>query len=267
MSQENGHVEPWNKGRRLPPEPLSVDEMTRLIKQPSRRAPTGIRNRALLVLLYRGGLRCSEALALRPKDLDVDAGTVRVLHGKGDKARLVGLDSGAMAIIQVWVDKRASLGFNGRQRLICTLKGKPVSSRYVRGLLPRLAAKAGIEKRGPRTWPAPYARERVGRRGHARASDSTAVGPQQFGHDRSLHPSTGASGGRRRDAETSVESVAATPPANIRRLGRSLLGSCPGHHRSGRGRSVKHSTTRGPNRWKPRRWKPTRAPRPTVATA
>ena len=147
MSQENGHVEPWNKGRRLPPEPLSVDEMTRLIKQPSRRAPTGIRNRALLVLLYRGGLRCSEALALRPKDLDVDAGTVRVLHGKGDKARLVGLDSGAMAIIQVWVDKRASLGFNGRQRLICTLKGKPVSSRYVRGLLPRLAAKAGIEKR------------------------------------------------------------------------------------------------------------------------
>ena len=139
--------EPWNKGRKLPPEPLSADEVKRLIKQPSNRAPTGIRNRALLVLLYRGGLRCSEALALHPKDLDVDAGTVRVLHGKGDKARLVGLDAGAMAIIQVWLDKRASLGFTGRQRLICTLKGSAVSARYVRSLLPRLAAKAGIEKR------------------------------------------------------------------------------------------------------------------------
>ena len=52
-----------------------------------------------------------------------------------------------MAVIQLWLDKRASLGFSGRQRLICTLQGKPVSSRYVRGLLPRLAAKAGIEKR------------------------------------------------------------------------------------------------------------------------
>ena len=147
MSKTNGRPAPWNKGRKLPPEPLSADEVKRLIKQPSGRAPTGIRNRALLVLLYRGGLRCSEALALRPKDLDIDAGTVRVLHGKGDKSRLVGLDAGAMAIIQVWLDKRASLGFNGRQRLICTLQGKPVSSRYVRSLLPRLAAKAGIEKR------------------------------------------------------------------------------------------------------------------------
>ena len=147
MSKENKPTEPWNKGRKLPPEPLSADEVKRLIKQPSSRAPTGIRNRALLVLLYRGGLRCSEALALRPKDLDVDAGTVRVLHGKGDKSRLVGFDSGAMAIIQLWLDKRKELGLNGRQTLICTLRGKPVSDRYVRSLLPRLGRKAGIEKR------------------------------------------------------------------------------------------------------------------------
>ena len=147
MSKENRPTEPWNKGRKLPPEPLTADEVKRLIKQPSSRAPTGIRNRALLVLLYRGGLRCSEALALRPKDLDVDAGTVRVLHGKGDKLRLVGLDAGAMAIVQLWIDKRASLGMNGRQTLICTLQGKPVSDRYVRSLLPRLGRKAGIEKR------------------------------------------------------------------------------------------------------------------------
>jgi integrase/recombinase XerD len=64
----------------------------------SKRAPTGIRNRALIAMLYRGQLRIGEALALKPKDLDRKAGTVRVLHGKGDKSRTVGLDDGAGAI-------------------------------------------------------------------------------------------------------------------------------------------------------------------------
>ena len=51
--------------------------------------PTGLRNRALLTVLYRAGLRISEALELRPKDLDLISGTVRVLCGKGGKARTV----------------------------------------------------------------------------------------------------------------------------------------------------------------------------------
>ena len=90
----------WNKGRKAPPEPLSPDEARALIKAASRRAPTGIRNRALMVVLYRGGLRIGEALALKPKDLDIDQGTVRVLRGKRKKSRLVGLDIGALEIVQ-----------------------------------------------------------------------------------------------------------------------------------------------------------------------
>ena len=73
-----------NRGKRFPAEVLTGDEVRGLIKAASGRAPTGIRNRALLGLLYRGGLRISEALALEVKDLDQNAGTVRVLHGKGD---------------------------------------------------------------------------------------------------------------------------------------------------------------------------------------
>ena len=95
---------PSNKGQRLPAEPLSEDEVRRLIRACSNRAPTGIRNRALLVVLYRGGLRLNEALQLFPKDLDRDRCTVRVLHGKGDRARLVGLDDGAWAILERWMD-------------------------------------------------------------------------------------------------------------------------------------------------------------------
>jgi len=140
------HV-PANKGRKLPPEPLNPDEVKALIRVCSMRAATGIRNRALIATLYRAGLRISEALALYPKDLDPANSTVRVLHGKGDKARVVGLDAGAWAILQNWLDRRTAAGINGHARVFCTLRDKPVKSAYVRTLLPRLARKAGIDKR------------------------------------------------------------------------------------------------------------------------
>lgn len=141
------HREPANKGRTYPAEILSPDEMNALIKASSGRAPSGVRNRALLAVLYRGGLRITEALSLYPKDIDADAGTVTVLHGKGDKRRTVGLDAGTLALVARWVDTRAERGINGRSRLFCTLAGEEIKSSYIRTLLPRLAARAGIEKR------------------------------------------------------------------------------------------------------------------------
>jgi integrase len=88
-----------NSGRTFPPEVLTADEVKGLIRASSNRALTGIRNRALITVMYRAGLRLSEALALKPKDIDPDAGTITVLHGKGDKRRVVGLDPGSMAIL------------------------------------------------------------------------------------------------------------------------------------------------------------------------
>ena len=126
---------------------LTPDEVRALIKACSSRAPIGIRNRALLVLLYRGGLRITEALRLHPKDLDRAGGTVTVLRGKGGKRRTIGLDPGAFAVVERWLDARAKRRISGRAPLICTLHGKPVESAYVRALMPRLARRAGIEKR------------------------------------------------------------------------------------------------------------------------
>ena len=113
----------------------------------STRAPTGIRNRALIALLYRGLLRIDEALNLKPKDLNRAAGTVRVLHGKGNKARTVALDDGAWAILEVWLERRKTLRMNGRHPVFCNLKGRRLLPSYCRGLFPRLAEKAGIDKR------------------------------------------------------------------------------------------------------------------------
>jgi len=115
-----------------------------LIRACSNRAPTGIRNRALITVLYRGGLRLSEALALHPKDVNPGLGTVRVLHGKGDRRRTVGLDPGAMAMVERWMEQRRDLGVGRRAPLFCTLSGEVLQPSYVRTLLPRLAERAGL---------------------------------------------------------------------------------------------------------------------------
>ena len=138
---------PANKGLTLPPEVLTSDEVRSLIQACSNRAPTGIRNRALITVLYRGGLRLGEALALKAKDIDLDRGTVTILHGKGDRRRTVGLDPGAVAIVQRWLERRRDRGLPANGPVFCTLDGRPIKGSYVRTLLPRLAAKAGIEKR------------------------------------------------------------------------------------------------------------------------
>ncbi len=136
-----------NRGRKFPPEPLTEAEALALLRACSRRSATGLRNAALLVLLWRTGLRLAEALALKPSDVDHAAGTVRVLHGKGDKARVVALGALALAVVARWADRRAALGLNGHAPLLCTLRGRALSQGYVRGLLPRLARRAGVAKR------------------------------------------------------------------------------------------------------------------------
>jgi site-specific recombinase XerD len=135
------------QSRKRPIEILTRAEVWALIKVCSSRYPTGIRNRALIAVLYRAGLRLAEALDLRPKDLDREQGTIRVLHGKGDKARTVGMDPEAFALVERWLDARAARGINGRATVFCTLRGGHLKHSYVQALFPRLARKAGVEKR------------------------------------------------------------------------------------------------------------------------
>jgi site-specific recombinase XerD len=133
--------------RRRPPEVLSEAEAIALLKACGSRAPTGVRNRALIAVLWRCGLRISEALALELRDVDLDAGTVRVRHGKGDRSRTVGLDEQTTALLARWLDRRQKLSPGARAAIFCTLAGGRIDSSYVRRLLPRLAAKAGIDRR------------------------------------------------------------------------------------------------------------------------
>jgi site-specific recombinase XerD len=132
--------------RRFPPEVLS-DEEVRSLMRACGESMTGIRNRALIAMLYRGGLRIREALSLWPKDLDLANGAVRVLHAKGGKSRTIGLDPGAITIVEQWVGERERWHVNGVQPVFCTRIGEAITDGYVRRLLPGLARLAGIHKR------------------------------------------------------------------------------------------------------------------------
>jgi site-specific recombinase XerD len=133
------------RGRQFVAEPLTADEVKRLIDAMNQ-GDTGHRNRALVAVLYRSGLRISEALGLRPSDVDPKAGTIRVLRGKGGKARTVGIDDGGLRFVEKWLARRSRRGFkNGR--LFCNLDGSPMTGQAVREMLGRAARKAGLEKR------------------------------------------------------------------------------------------------------------------------
>lgn len=140
---------PANYGLKLPPQPLTRAEIERLLLHLGR-GPCGIRNRALVVLLWRSGLRISEALDLFPKDIDHEAGTVTVLRGKGGKRRQAGVDAYALAVLDQWLAARAELGLTGREHVFCCVdirtRGKRMYSSYVRDMLKHRAKQAGIEK-------------------------------------------------------------------------------------------------------------------------
>ena len=78
--------------------------------------------------------------------MNLTAGTVRVLHGKGNKATTRGFHPSATNALARWLDTCHRLGI-GRGPLFCTLTGGRVHPQYVRNLLHRLGARAGIDKR------------------------------------------------------------------------------------------------------------------------
>ena len=152
--------------KRFPAEVLSPAEVVRLIGAVKGPAATAARNRAILALAYRSGLRISEVLALCPKDLDIHpskqmesgvvgggggggggGGAIRVLNGKGGRSRTVGVDAGAVAIVAEWLVHRRGYGFGDGAPLFCTRSGRRVTTAYTRRLLPHLAGLAGIAKR------------------------------------------------------------------------------------------------------------------------
>jgi site-specific recombinase XerC len=97
-----------NEGLRYPPDPPAVEVIVAVVRCAGE-SSFGLRTRALIVVLWRAGLRISEALTLAESDLDVDRGGLLVRRGKGGKRREVGMDAWAWQHLQHWLDVRVEL--------------------------------------------------------------------------------------------------------------------------------------------------------------
>jgi site-specific recombinase XerD len=138
---------PRNKGRQYPADPPTVEEIVAVMRRAGETAH-GLRVRALIVVLWRAGLRISEALALAESDLDPASGAVLVRRGKGGKRREVGMDRWGWQQIQPWLDIRPALPVGA---LLCVMHGptagRPWSATAARSTLRDLAVAAGVRRR------------------------------------------------------------------------------------------------------------------------
>jgi site-specific recombinase XerD len=138
---------PRNKGMRYPADPPTVDEIVAVM----RRTPDdrhGWRLRAMIVVLWRAGLRVQEALVLAEHDLDVRRGSILVRRGKGGRRREVGMDEWGWEQLRPWLATRVGLPVGP---LFCIIdgptRGRPWSGAAVRAEFRRIAAQAGVRRR------------------------------------------------------------------------------------------------------------------------
>ena len=154
------------------PRYLAVEEVDRLLVQPDVTTPRGLRDRALIELLYATGMRVSELIGLRPADVNLDASYL-TCTGKGDKQRIVPVGDEAVKWVRQYLRE-------GRPALL----GKRTSpSLFVnaRGGLPRRSArgtKAGLTRVGFWKVLKGYARQ---------AGLTTSISPHMLRHSFATH--------------------------------------------------------------------------------
>ena len=138
---------PRNKGMQYPADPPTVDEIVAVMRHTDEHRH-GWRLRAIIVVLWRAGLRVQEALALAEPDIDPRRGSVLVRSGKGGRRREVGMDEWAWEQLRPWLTARAELPAGP---LFCIIdgptRGRPWSGAAVRREFRAVATKAGVRRR------------------------------------------------------------------------------------------------------------------------
>ena len=138
---------PRNKGQQYPADPPTVEEIIAVMRQTADDRH-GARLRALIVVLWRGGLRVQEALALGERDLDPRRGSLLVRQGKGGRRREIGMDAWGWEQLSPWLTARVELPVGP---LFCIIdgptRGRSWSSAGVRVEFHRVAAQASVRRR------------------------------------------------------------------------------------------------------------------------
>jgi len=133
--------------RKLPPS-LTADQVRRILETPSVKTPLGLRDRALLELLYAAGLRASEILTLRIEQLDLESGSARVI-GKGNKERLVLLGKAAEEAIRRYLDSARPKLVRSKSggEVFLGNHGRRLTTSHLWGIVKKAAKTAGLDSR------------------------------------------------------------------------------------------------------------------------
>ncbi len=133
------------RGKYLP-EVLSHEEVDRLLASPNISTPMGIRDKAMLELLYATGLRVTELVGLNMTNLNLHVGYL-ICRGKGDKERLVPMGESSRRWVKEYIDLvRPSLVKSASDVLFCSNRGGAMSRQNFWYMIKRYALSAGIFK-------------------------------------------------------------------------------------------------------------------------
>ena len=127
--------------RKKLPTILEPEEAQKLLKQPNKRYPTGLRNKTIISLMLHCGLRLSETCNLRPGNINLTKGKLRVENGKGNKDRDLAIPDYLIGLLNTWRNRRPKSNY-----FFPTLKGKKISKRYIQQMVRRYSQKAKINK-------------------------------------------------------------------------------------------------------------------------
>ncbi|HEX4689307.1 MAG TPA: tyrosine recombinase, partial [Solirubrobacteraceae bacterium] len=141
------HLRAPRQSRRLP-QVLTRGEVATLIAQPQGTAPTALRDRALLEIMYACGLRASEAIGLEISDIDLEDGVLRA-RGKGSKERLVPIGSAASRALAIYLGRGRTrlVGDRMEARLFVNHRGSGLTRQGLYKIVQRHARTAGLENR------------------------------------------------------------------------------------------------------------------------
>ncbi len=131
------------------PKFLTEDEIDLLFSTPDVTTKEGIRDRAMLELMYAAGLRVSELVSLKQRDVDVHTGVV-VCHGKGSKERRVPIGKSAIHWLQRYDSIKAGFGEPAYANVFLE-RGKPLTRQFAWATIKKHAAKIGLKNVSPHT--------------------------------------------------------------------------------------------------------------------
>ena len=131
------------------PQFLTEEEINRLLVAPDVSTELGVRDRALLELMYAAGLRVSELVSMKQTDVDINSGLVSC-HGKGSKERRVPIGKSAIHWLQRYSSVKAAYGKPALPFLFLN-RGKPLTRQFAWSMIKRYAAQAGVKDISPHT--------------------------------------------------------------------------------------------------------------------